>query len=88
MREQRLRILVLVQNSTSGRWTELALKPGRRELTIEYGQGDDVRLAGLNHAEYCYFCLGLLDCSLWGKIAVMSYRHSNSPVERLLSSQK
>lgn len=37
---------MLAQSSTSGRWSELALKPDGRLLTIEYGQGDDVWLAG------------------------------------------
>ena len=57
MRAQRLRILVPVQSSTSGRWTEPALKPDRHVLTIEYGQGDDVWFAGLDQIEHCYSVL-------------------------------
>lgn len=74
--------LVLVSNSTSGRWIEPALKQGWHVLAIEYGQGDGVWLLGLGHKRYCYFCLCRVDCYLWGKPAVTSCGHSSSPVER------
>lgn len=49
---------------------------------IEYYINDRMWLPWLAHKSHCSFHLFLLDYSLWGKLAAMSWGYSRSPKER------